>query len=163
MRKFKTVALEINYCDRADTDHGIRSVCDQLLCNQVKEVRTLQEIKKSTRISRQAWGALENSQFKYKQKKENSQMAEEKKYEITEMELKMYIGLAMADTIPEGAAREEEEKLSGFAADLCKRITSHLNGSEPFSETELEAYRTVTRIFDVVQTLAEVAARNTEE
>ena len=98
-----------------------------------------------------------------KQKKENSQMAEEKKYEITEMELKMYIGLAMADTIPEGAAREEEEKLSGFAADLCKRITSHLNGSEPFSETELEAYRTVTRIFDVVQTLAEVAARNTEE
>lgn len=41
-------------------------------------------------------------------------MAEEKKYEITEMELKMYIGLAMADTIPEGAAREEEEKLSGF-------------------------------------------------
>lgn len=87
-------------------------------------------------------------------------MAEEKKYEITEMELKMYIGLAMADTIPEGAAREEEEKLSGF---LCKRITSHLNGSEPFSETELEAYRTVTRIFDVVQTLAEVAARNTEE
>ena len=47
MRKFKTVALEINYCDRADTDHGIRSVCGQLLCNQVKEVRTLQEIKKS--------------------------------------------------------------------------------------------------------------------
>lgn len=46
MRKFKTVALEINYCDRADTDHGIRSVCDQLLCNQVKGVRTLQEIKK---------------------------------------------------------------------------------------------------------------------
>ena len=44
MRKFKTVALEINYCDRADTDHGIRSVCGQLLCNQVKEVRTLQEI-----------------------------------------------------------------------------------------------------------------------
>lgn len=34
-------------------------------------------------------------------------MAEEKKYEITETELKMYIGLAMADTIPEGAAREE--------------------------------------------------------
>ena len=34
-------------------------------------------------------------------------MAEEKKYEITEMELKMYIGLAMADTIPEGAARDE--------------------------------------------------------
>ena len=31
MRKFKTVALEINYCDRADTDHGIRSVCGQLL------------------------------------------------------------------------------------------------------------------------------------
>ena len=28
--KFKTVALEINYCDRADTDHGIRSVCGQL-------------------------------------------------------------------------------------------------------------------------------------
>ena len=56
MRKFKTVALEINYCDRADTDHGIRSVCDQLLCNQVKGVRTLQEIKKSTRISRQASG-----------------------------------------------------------------------------------------------------------
>ena len=51
-------------------------------------------------------------------------MAEEKKYEITKMELKMYIGLAMADTIPEGAAREEEEKLSGFAAGLCKRITS---------------------------------------
>ena len=46
MRKFKTVALEINYCDRADTDHGIRSVCGQLLCNQVKGVRTLQEIKK---------------------------------------------------------------------------------------------------------------------
>lgn len=61
-------------------------------------------------------------------------MAEEKKYEITEMELKMYIGLAMADTIPEGAAREEEEKLSGFAAGLCKRITSHLNGSEPLPE-----------------------------
>lgn len=75
-------------------------------------------------------------------------MAEEKKYEITEMKLKMYIGLAMADTIPEGAAREEEEKLSGFAAGLCKRITSHLNGSEPFSETKLEAYRAVTRIFD---------------
>lgn len=34
-------------------------------------------------------------------------MAEEKKYEITETELKMYIGLAMADTIPEGTAREE--------------------------------------------------------
>ena len=46
MRKFKTVALEINYCDRADTDYGISSVCGQLLCNQVKEVRTLQEIPK---------------------------------------------------------------------------------------------------------------------
>lgn len=90
-------------------------------------------------------------------------MAEEKKYEITEMELKMYIGLAMADTIPEGAAREEEEKLSGFAAGLCKRITSHLNGSEPFSEMKLEAYRAMTRILDVVQTLAEVAARHAEE
>nr|DAE63809.1 MAG TPA: hypothetical protein [Caudoviricetes sp.] len=61
-----------------------------------------------------------------------SQMAEEKKYEITETELKMYIGLAMADTIPEGTAREEEKKLSEFATDLCKRITNHLNGSEPF-------------------------------
>ncbi len=90
-------------------------------------------------------------------------MAEEKKYEITETELKMYIGLAMADTIPEGTAREEEKKLSEFAADLCKRITNHLNGSEPFSETKLEAYRAVTRIFDVVQTLAEVAARYAEE
>lgn len=90
-------------------------------------------------------------------------MAEEKKYEITETELKMYIGLAMADTIPEGTAREELKKLSEFAADLCKRITNHLNGSEPFLETELEAYRTVTRIFDVVQILAEVVARNTEE
>ena len=39
-------------------------------------------------------------------------MAEEKKYEITEMELKMYIGLAMADTIPEGAARERREEES---------------------------------------------------
>ena len=38
-------------------------------------------------------------------------MAEEKKYEITEKELKMYIGLAMADTIPEGTAREEEKNL----------------------------------------------------
>ena len=73
-------------------------------------------------------------------------MAEEKKYEITETELKMYIGLAMADTIPEGTAREEEKKLSEFAADLCKRITNHLNGSEPFPETKLEAYRAVTRI-----------------
>lgn len=36
-------------------------------------------------------------------------MAEEKKYEITETELKMYIGLAMADTIPKGTAREEEK------------------------------------------------------
>ena len=45
-------------------------------------------------------------------------MAEEKKYEITETELKMYIGLAMADTIPEGTEREEEKKLSEFAADL---------------------------------------------
>lgn len=59
-------------------------------------------------------------------------MAEEKKYEITETELKMYIGLAMADTIPEGTAREEEKKLSGFAAGLCKRITNHLNGSNLF-------------------------------
>lgn len=90
-------------------------------------------------------------------------MAEKKKYEITEMELKMYIGLAMADTIPEGTEREEEKKLSEFAADLYKRITNHLNGSEPFSETELEAYRAITRIFDVVQTLADVAARYTEE
>ena len=90
-------------------------------------------------------------------------MAEKKKYEITETELKMYIGLAMADTIPEGTEREEEKKLSEFAADLCKRITNHLNGSEPFSETKLEAYRAVTRIFDVVQTLAEVVAGNTEE
>lgn len=37
-------------------------------------------------------------------RKEISQMAEEKKYEITETKLKMYIGLAMADTIPEGTA-----------------------------------------------------------
>lgn len=58
MRKLKTVALEINYCDRADTDHGIRSVCDQLLCNQVKEVRTLQEIKKSAHDSPARQGAL---------------------------------------------------------------------------------------------------------
>lgn len=46
------IALVINFIAmlihiiRADTDHGIRSVCDQLLCNQVKGVRTLQEIKK---------------------------------------------------------------------------------------------------------------------
>lgn len=43
-------------------------------------------------------------------------MAEEKKYEITETELKMYIGLAMADTIPEGAARErrgETQRICG--------------------------------------------------
>nr|DAN92179.1 MAG TPA: hypothetical protein [Caudoviricetes sp.] len=58
MRKFKTVALEINYCDRADTDHGIRSVCDQLLCNQVKGVRTLQEIKKEHPYKPARQGAL---------------------------------------------------------------------------------------------------------
>lgn len=90
-------------------------------------------------------------------------MAEEKKYEITETELKMYIGLAMADTIPKGTAREEEKKLSEFAADLGKRITNHLNGSEPFLETELEAYRTVTRIFDILQAIAGAVAGNTEE
>ena len=53
-------------------------------------------------------------------------MAEEKKYEITEMELKMYIGLAMADTIPEGAAREEEEK-----ANMNKQMKQLLEESEP--------------------------------
>lgn len=94
-------------------------------------------------------------------------MAEEKKYEITEKELKMYIGLAMADTIPEDTAREEEKKLSKFAADLCKRITSHLNGSKPFSETKLEEYRAVARTFDVLQAIAGAVAGavagNTEE
>ena len=90
-------------------------------------------------------------------------MAEEKKYEITEKELKMYIGLAMADTIPEGTARKEEKKLSEFAADLCKRITSHLNGSKPFSETKLEEYRAVASIFDILQAIAGAVAGNTEE
>lgn len=46
-------------------------------------------------------GAQKISQLYYMRRKGISQMAEEKKYEITEMELKMYIGLAMADTIPE--------------------------------------------------------------
>ena len=38
-------------------------------------------------------------------------MAEEKKYEITETELKMYIGLAMADTIPEGKRKRNSANL----------------------------------------------------
>ena len=74
MRKFKTVALEINYCDRADTDHGIRSVCGQLLCNQVKEVRTLKKLKRALTIARQASGAQEISQLYYMRRKEISQM-----------------------------------------------------------------------------------------
>ena len=90
-------------------------------------------------------------------------MAEEKKYEITEKELTMYIGLAMAETIPKGTAPEEEKKLSEFVADLCKRVTNHMNGSKPFSETEIESYHVVTSVFHVMKALSRAIDGKTEE
>lgn len=90
-------------------------------------------------------------------------MAEEKKYEITEKELTMYIGLAMAETIPQGTALKEEKKLSEFAADLCKRTVDHLNGSKPFSEAEINSYHVVTSVFHVIEALSKAIDGKTEE
>lgn len=80
-------------------------------------------------------------------------MAEEKKYEITEKELEMYIGLAMADTIPQDATEEESHKLNEFASDLFLRIRNHLNGSNPFSKEEMSVYVTVTGTVNMLCTL----------
>ena len=45
----------------ADNDHGIRSVCGQLLCNQVKGVRTLQgEIKEEHPYKPASFGRSRN-------------------------------------------------------------------------------------------------------
>lgn len=90
-------------------------------------------------------------------------MAEEKKYEITEKELEMYIGLAMANTIPKDATKEESNKLNEFASDLFLRIRDHLNGSNPFSEEEMSVYVVATSAVDMLRTLGVTIVENWEE
>lgn len=90
-------------------------------------------------------------------------MAEKKKYEITEKELEMYIGLAMADIIPEDTPAEEEKKLTDFASGLYTRVRNHLNGSKPFRETEIQSYHVIIGIFEVVKAVSEALDEKTEE
>ena len=63
-----------------------------------------------------------------------SQMAEEKKYEITISDLSAYIGAAAFEILPENAKEEDVDKYAMVAAGITYRVAKHLDGSNPLPE-----------------------------
>ena len=93
-----------------------------------------EEIKEEHPYKPASLGALENSQLYYMRRKEISQMAEEKKYEITISDLSAYIGAAAFEILPEDAKEEDVDKYAMVAAGITDRVAKHLDGSDPLPE-----------------------------
>ena len=78
-------------------------------------------------------------------------MAEEKKYEITVADIHAYIGLAMADVLPEDISPEREAEFINFSAKIAFRIEKHLNGEKPFKQEDFAAYKLMKIALDVFE------------
>lgn len=75
-------------------------------------------------------------------------MAEEKKYEITVGDIRTYIGLAMADVLPEDILPEREVEFINFSAEIAYRIEKHLNGEKPFKQEDFAIYKLTATALD---------------
>ena len=110
-----------------------------------------------------ARSTLEISQLHYKKIGEISQMADEKKYEISTSELKKYICLAMNEVMPKGVTLEEQEKFVEFAADIEIRIEAHLNGEKPFKSRDVKDYELVSIVMDSLNELCNLISKREGE
>ena len=64
-------------------------------------------------------------------------MSNEKKYELTIVELQALIGCALDETIPEDATEAKADEYCLFTSLISKRVSEHLEGSKPFPEAKI--------------------------
>lgn len=89
-------------------------------------------------------------------------MTDEKKYEITVADIRTYIGLAMADVLPEDISPEREVEFVNFSADIAFRIEKHLNGKKPFEQEDFALYKLVTTVLDVFEKIGMTVEKSEE-
>lgn len=77
-------------------------------------------------------------------------MGNEKKYEITESELKAYICLAAIRSESEEIPVEKAIERIETAAEIFNEIQQHLDGTKPFSQEELKEYDMAEKASKVV-------------
>lgn len=89
-------------------------------------------------------------------------MTDEKKYEITVADIRTYIGLAMADVLPEDISPETEVEFVNFSAGIAPRIEKHLNGEKPFKQEDFALYKLVTTVLDVLEKIGMTVEKSEE-
>lgn len=77
-------------------------------------------------------------------------MGNEKKYEITESELKAYICLAAIRSEAEDIPTEKAVERMETAAEIFDEVMQHLDGTKPFSQEELKEYDMVENASKVI-------------
>lgn len=69
---------------------------------------------------------------------------EEKKYELSLSDIKMFIGLGASAVCDEHGFNDEESNIVVIiASDICKKIHAHLTGDCEFTKEEIDTYNTV--------------------
>lgn len=89
-------------------------------------------------------------------------MADEKKYEITVADIRTYIGLVMADVLPEDISPEREVEFVNFSAEIASRIEKHLNGEKPFKQEDFAIYKLATTVLDVFEKIRMTVEKSEE-
>ncbi len=66
---------------------------------------------------------------------------EEKKYELSLSDIKMFIGLGASDVCDERGLNDEESiVVVTIASDICKKIYAHLTGQCEFAKEKIDIY-----------------------
>ncbi len=69
---------------------------------------------------------------------------EEKKYELSLSDIKMFIGLGASAVCDERGLNDEESIIVvTIASDICKKIYAHLTGECEFTKEEIDIYNAV--------------------
>lgn len=72
---------------------------------------------------------------------------EEKKYELSLSDIKMFIGLGASAVCDEHGLNDEESNIVVIiASDICKKIHAHLTGECEFTKEEINLYNLVTEL-----------------
>lgn len=77
-------------------------------------------------------------------------------------DIRAYIGLAMADVLPEDISPEREVEFVNFSADIAFRIEKHLNGEKPFKQEDLTLCKLVTTVYDVLEKIGMTVEKSEE-
>lgn len=79
---------------------------------------------------------------------------EEKKYELSLDDIKMFIGLAASTVCGDYNLNDEDSTvLVSVAADICKKIHSHLTGECEFTKEQIAFYKLAMEVTNRVSGL----------